>query len=75
MVISVPARERGIVKWFNDEKGCGFICRPDDRGDAYVVATQLRNAGEGCLYDGQEVEFDAVPGERGVEARDVVALS
>ncbi len=69
----MPARERGIVKWFNDETGCGFICRPDNRGDAYVVSAFLRD--HVTLYDGQDVEFEPVSGLHGIEAHDVIGAN
>jgi CspA family cold shock protein len=49
---------KGTVKWYNDQKGFGFI-QPDDGGkDVFVHATALERAGIRALADGQKVSFD-----------------
>ncbi len=56
---------KGVVKWFNTEKGYGFI-RPDDGGkDIFVHITAVRDAGLETLADNQPVEFELVPGRDG----------
>ena len=63
----------GKVKWFNAEKGYGFIER-EDGGDVVVHFSAIQ--GEGCktLEEGQAVEFDVVEGNRGEQAANVVKL-
>ncbi len=68
-------RERGIVKWFNDEKGCGFVARPDDRGDALLTRASLRAGESVALCDGQWVEFSVAVGTTVCEARDVTIIN
>ena len=54
----------GTVKWFNTEKGYGFIA-PDDGGkDAYVHISAVERAGLGELHEGQKVGFELVSGEK-----------
>lgn len=63
---------RGIVKWFNVEKGFGFIA-PDDGGKDIFVHYSAIQAEKGfrTLEDGQQVEFDLVDGKRGPQAANV----
>ena len=55
----------GTVKWFNDQKGYGFIA-PDNGGkDAFVHISAVEKAGIPRLVEGQKVEFDMVEGRQG----------
>lgn len=66
---------KGIVKWFNADKGYGFISTEND-GDVFVHYTALEDTGEyRKLDEGQEVEFEIVEGEKGPQAASVVKLS
>lgn len=62
---------KGTVKWFNAEKGYGFI-RSDDGEDVFVHYSAIQGEGFKTLDEGQEVEFDKVNGERGPQAANVV---
>jgi CspA family cold shock protein len=64
---------QGRVKWFNAEKGYGFIER-DDGGDVFVHFSAIQEEGFKTLEEGQAVEFDIVEGERGPQAANVVKL-
>ena len=64
----------GIVKWFNDAKGYGFI-EQDAGGDIFVHFSAIVGDGYRNLQEGQRVEFDVVEGPKGPQAQDVVALS
>ena len=63
----------GKVKWFNAEKGYGFIER-EDRGDVFVHFSAIQSEGFKTLEEGQAVEFDVVQGNRGEQAANVVRL-
>ena len=63
----------GKVKWFNAEKGYGFIER-EDGGDVFVHFSAIRGEGFKTLEEGQAVEFDVVEGNRGEQAANVVKL-
>ena len=64
---------KGKVKWFNAEKGYGFIER-EDGGDVFVHYSAIQSDGFKTLDEGQEVEFDVVEGQRGQQAANVVKL-
>ena len=63
----------GKVKWFNAEKGYGFIER-EDGGDVFVHVSAIQSEGFKTLEEGQAVEFDVVQGNRGEQAANVVRL-
>ena len=64
---------KGTVKWFNNQKGYGFI--QDESGkDIFVHYTGLNMPGFKSLEEGNEVEFDIVQGEKGPQASNVVKL-
>jgi cold shock protein len=60
----------GTVKWFNAEKGYGFIAR-DDADDVFVHYSAIQASGYRTLEEGQRVEFDVGPGKKGEEAQNV----
>ena len=61
----------GKVKWFNAEKGYGFIAR-EDGDDVFVHFSAIQDEGFKTLNEGQDVEFDIVEGARGPQAANVV---
>lgn len=62
---------KGNVKWFNAEKGYGFIER-EDGGDVFVHYSAIQAEGFKTLEEGEAVEFDIVEGDRGPQAANVV---
>jgi len=64
---------QGKVKWFNAEKGFGFIER-EDGDDIFVHFSAIQTEGFKTLDEGQTVEFDVVQGTRGPQAANVVKL-
>lgn len=63
----------GKVKWFNAEKGYGFIER-EEGGDVFVHFSAIQADGFKTLEEGQAVEFDVVEGPHGEQAANVVRL-
>lgn len=62
----------GVVKWFNQEKGFGFIQMPDGALDVFVHANQLRKSGiERSLIEGEKVRFQLGKGPRGAFAMNI----
>ena len=62
---------QGTVKWFNAEKGFGFIAR-EDGDDVFVHFSAIQGDGFKTLEEGQEVTFEIVQGNRGDQAANVV---
>ncbi|MEX2215325.1 MAG: cold shock domain-containing protein [Phycisphaeraceae bacterium] len=60
----------GQVKWFDPKKGFGFIVGPEGK-DVFVHFSQIKGDGFRSLKDGEEVEYELVEGEKGLQARDV----
>jgi CspA family cold shock protein len=60
----------GTVKFFNAEKGYGFISR-EDGDDVFVHFSAIQGTGYKTLDEGQRVEFDVAPGRKGEEAQNV----
>lgn len=60
----------GTVKWFNSEKGFGFISQPDG-DDVFVHHTAIQMSGYRALSEGQAVEFEVEQGPKGLMAKDV----
>ena len=60
----------GTVKWFNGEKGFGFIAR-EGADDVFVHFSAIQGDGYRNLEEGQRVEFDVAPGRKGEEAQNV----
>ncbi|MBC8473761.1 MAG: cold-shock protein [Candidatus Omnitrophica bacterium] len=64
---------KGTVKWFNDQKGFGFIT-PEDGADVFVHHTAIQGDGFKTLAEGQAVEFEITQGPKGDQAQNVVKL-
>jgi CspA family cold shock protein len=60
----------GTVKWFNDQKGYGFIAQ-DEGGDVFVHFSAIQSAGFRSLSEGDRVEFVVVQGQKGPAAENV----
>jgi CspA family cold shock protein len=65
--------EKGTVKWFNNEKGYGFITR-ENGPDVFVQHTAIVAEGFRSLNEGDQVSFEVVEGQKGLQARNVVRL-
>ena len=64
---------KGIVKWFNNQKGYGFIT-PENGNDVFVHHKAIQGEGYKSLDEGQKVEFDIEKGPKGEQATNVVKL-
>ncbi|MEZ4695294.1 MAG: cold shock domain-containing protein [Rhodothermales bacterium] len=67
-------REQGTVKWFNAQKGYGFIARQSG-ADVFVHYSQIQSNGFRSLDEGQTVEFSVSVGDKGPHAQEVKVLS
>ena len=61
----------GTVKWFNAEKGFGFISQPDGNPDVFVHHSAIQKNGYRSLEEGERVEFDVKQGPKGLQADNV----
>ena len=67
-------RSTGTVKWFNDQKGFGFITPEDGGKDLFVHHSSIQGSGFKSLAEGARVEFDVVAGAKGPAAENVSTL-
>lgn len=65
--------EKGIVKWFNAEKGYGFISTEEGK-DIFVHYSAINATGHKSLEQGQQVTFETTNGTRGIQATNVTAI-
>lgn len=70
---TMSVREQGVVKWFNDSKGFGFIQRSSGE-DIFVHFRAIQGDGYRSLQDGQKVEFVVVEGQKGLQAEEVTKV-
>ena len=69
----MPDRKTGVVKWFNADKGYGFI-RQEDGPDVFVHYSAIQGAGFRSLEEGERVEFEITEGQKGKQASNVIRL-
>ncbi len=62
---------QGTVKWFNSEKGFGFITQDDGGPDVFVHFSAISGSGYRNLEENQKVEFEVTQGQKGLQASDV----
>jgi len=67
------SRSTGVVKWFNESKGFGFI-EMEGGQDVFVHYSAINGTGFKTLAEGQQVEFDVKQGQKGPQADNVVGL-
>jgi CspA family cold shock protein len=67
-------RKSGVVKWFNGEKGYGFATPDDGSKDVFVHHTAIIGEGYKNLDEGDRIEFEVEPGEKGPKAAQVTRL-
>jgi len=67
-------RLKGIVKWFNNAKGYGFIGRDDGGADLFLHYSAISSEGYKSLAEGDRVEFDIVQGQKGPQAANVTKI-
>jgi CspA family cold shock protein len=65
----------GTVKWFNEDKGFGFIARDDQEKDVFCHHSAIQGQGFKSLVQGQKVEFDVVQGQKGPAAENVTLVA
>jgi CspA family cold shock protein len=63
---------QGTVKWFNDEKGYGFIEPADGSDDLFVHHSGINGSGFKSLEEGQKVSYEATRGKKGMQAGNVI---
>ena len=69
------SRMTGKVKWFNDQKGFGFITPDNGEKDCFVHHSAIQATGFKTLGEGEAVEFDMVEGKKGPAAENVVKVA
>ena len=67
----MDVREQGTVKWFNPDKGYGFIKRDSGKRDVFVHHSEIRTEGFRTMEEDQRVEFTVTQGQKGEQAQDV----
>ncbi len=67
-------KEEGVVKWFNETKGYGFITR-DAGGDLFLHHSSINVEGSKTLSEGDRVSFEVAEGPKGPQAKNVVKIS
>lgn len=74
--ITMAELKDGSVKWFNEEKGYGFIQQDDGSSDVFVHFRQVNNPGHGrvSLAEGQKVTYEIGEGQKGPQAENVTPL-
>jgi len=77
-ILSIPCQEdqvmaHGTVKWFNDQKGFGFITQ-EEGDDVFVHYSAIEEAGFKSLTEGDQVEFEVTQGPKGPQAKAVKKL-
>jgi len=70
----ITSMAQGTVKWFNAEKGFGFIAQEDGGDDVFVHYSAIQSQGYKSLDENQKVEFDVTQGPKGPQAENVRAL-
>jgi CspA family cold shock protein len=69
----MAARTQGTVKWFNGEKGFGFIAQ-EGGDDLFVHYSEIQSNGFRTLEEGERVEFEITPGKKGMQASSVKVI-
>ncbi len=69
----MSARVKGTVKWFNSEKGYGFIT-PESGPDLFVHYSEIKGNGYRTLNEGDKVEFEITDGKKGKQASSVIVI-
>lgn len=65
----------GVVKWFNSEKGYGFITPDDGSDDVFAHYSNIQSNGFRSLDEGEKVEFEITTGPKGLQASEIIRLS
>ncbi|MFT0762080.1 cold-shock protein [Scrofimicrobium sp. R131] len=65
----------GVVKWFNSEKGYGFITPDDGSDDVFAHYSNIQSNGFRSLDEGEKVEFEITTGPKGLQASEIVRLN
>ena len=67
--------QQGTVKWFNDQKGFGFISSDEDQSEVFVHFSAIEGSGFKSLREGDHVQYEVVDGPKGKQATNVTPVA
>jgi CspA family cold shock protein len=73
--MNMSVRKQGKVKFFNEEKGFGFVTPNDNSKDVFVHISAVKNSHYDSLSEGDLIEFDVIEGRKGEQADNIIVMN